>query len=64
MWPNPQSPQFPADLVTITQEILNEKLHFLCSEKKNKHLTMDDIYRYCKNCFTPTEKDQVYQKKM
>ena len=23
--------QFPADLVTFTEEILNEKLHFLCS---------------------------------
>ena len=29
MWPNPQ---FPADLVTITEEILNGKLHFLCSD--------------------------------
>ena len=29
MWPNPQ---FPADLVTFTEEILNEKLHFLCSD--------------------------------
>ena len=29
MWPNPQ---IPADLVTITTEILNEKLHFLCSD--------------------------------
>ena len=28
MWPNPQ---FPADLVIITEEIFNEKLHFLCS---------------------------------
>ena len=28
MWPNPQ---FPADLVTYTEEILNEKLHFLSS---------------------------------
>ena len=28
MWPNPQ---FPADLVTFTEEILNGKLHFLCS---------------------------------
>ena len=28
MWPNPQ---FPADLVTITEEILKGKLHFLCS---------------------------------
>ena len=29
MWPNPQ---FPADLVTFTEEILNGKLHFLCSD--------------------------------
>ena len=28
MWPNPQ---FAADLVTIIEEILNEKLNFLCS---------------------------------
>ena len=28
MWPNPQS---TADLVTFTEEILNGKLHFLCS---------------------------------
>ena len=28
MWPNPQ---FPADFVTFTEEILNVKLHFLCS---------------------------------
>ena len=28
MWPNPQ---FPADLLTFTEEILNGKLHFLCS---------------------------------
>ena len=28
MWLNPQ---FPADLVTFTEEILNGKLHFLCS---------------------------------
>ena len=25
------NPQFPADLVTFTEEILNEKLHLLCS---------------------------------
>ena len=25
-------PQFPADLVTFTEEILNGKLHFLCSD--------------------------------
>ena len=29
MWPNPQ---FPADLVTFTEETLNGKLHFLCSD--------------------------------
>ena len=28
MWPNSQ---FPADLVTFTDEILNGKLQFLCS---------------------------------
>ena len=29
MWPNSQ---FPADLVTFTEEILNGKLHFLSSD--------------------------------
>ena len=28
MWPNPQE---TADLITFNEEILNEKLHFLCS---------------------------------
>ena len=32
MWPNPQ---FPADLVTFTGQILNGKLHFLCIVKHN-----------------------------
>ena len=38
MWPNPQ---LPADLVTVTEEILNEKLHFLCSvsNRLNKFAT-------------------------
>ena len=31
MWPNPQ---FPTDLVTFTEEILHEKLHFMHSKKK------------------------------
>ena len=31
MWPNPQK---TADLVTFTEEILNGKLHFLCSALK------------------------------
>ena len=32
MWPNPQ---VTADLVTFTEEILNGKLHFLCSVSIN-----------------------------
>ena len=32
MWPNTQ---FPEDLVTFTEEILNRKFHFLCSEKNS-----------------------------
>ena len=30
--------QFPADLVTCTEEILNGKLHILCSEKSTAML--------------------------
>ena len=33
MQPNPE---FPADLVTFTEKILNGKLHFLCSESAKK----------------------------
>ena len=32
MWPNPQ---FSADLVTFTEEILTRKLHFLCRENSD-----------------------------
>ena len=35
MWPNPQE---TADLVTFIKEILNRKLHFLCSEVLEKEL--------------------------
>ena len=34
MWPNMQE---TFDLVTFTEEILNEKLHFLCSVMEAKH---------------------------
>ena len=37
MQPNPQ---FPMDLVTFTEEILNEKLHFLRSEKVTRMFVM------------------------
>ena len=43
------TPQFLADLVTFTEEILNGKLHFLCSIlfsnpklKKLKHVTSNE----------------------
>ena len=37
MWPNPQ---FPADLVTFTEKVLNEKLHFSYSAVLNHNLDM------------------------
>ena len=37
MW---QNPQYPADLVTFTEEILNGKLHFLCSNMNQKFCKM------------------------
>ena len=37
MWPNPQ---FPADMVTFTEEILNGKLHFLCSDLLTNYITV------------------------
>ena len=35
MWPNPQ---LPADLVTLTKEICNEKFHFLRCDYGGDHL--------------------------
>ena len=40
MWPNPQE---TADLVTITEEILNGKLRFLCGENKNESKLDEDM---------------------
>ena len=40
MWPNPQ---FPADLVTFTEEILNEKLHFLSSVKSLQYIPKESV---------------------
>ena len=52
MWPNPQ---FPADLVTFTEEILNGKLHFLCSVKLKLKLTtilnMNFFHKYFSKVF-------------
>ena len=38
MWPNPQE---TTDLVTFTEEILNRKLHFLCSETISNFKKLD-----------------------
>ena len=43
MWPNPQ---FPSDLVPFTEEILNGKPYFLCSDIAN---VVKDIF------ISPTE---------
>ena len=42
MWPNPQE---TVDLLTFTEEILNERLHILCSEKRNQYLRNFLIYQ-------------------
>ena len=41
MWPDPQ---FSADLVTFTEKIFNEKLHFLCSVEKIQWLVKWFLY--------------------
>ena len=41
MGPNPQ---FPPDLVTFTEGILNGKLHFLCSDRKNQGIVSLNPY--------------------
>ena len=46
MWLNPQ---FPEDLATFTKEILNGKLHFLCSENLAallEHLAHYSLFLY------------------
>ena len=43
MWPNPQE---AADLVTFTEEILNGKLHFLCSLCSSEFLWIPNSERY------------------
>ena len=46
MWANPQ---FPADLVTFTEEILKGKFHFLCSTiYSRREVTLTSISFYAK----------------
>ena len=43
MWPNPQE---TADLVTFTEEILDGKLHFLCSVKTWSHYLVETLLNF------------------
>ena len=54
MWPNPQ---FPADLITFTEESLNEKLHFLYSESKAIYII---IFHFPKFTMIPAKNTQLY----
>ena len=56
MWPNPQ---FPADLVTLTEEILNGKLHFLCSEMWILTL-LQKVSSQCPEQFSPCDKVHLH----
>ena len=40
MWPNPQE---TADCVTFTEEILNGKLHFLCSVERDGNYSFTNM---------------------
>ena len=44
MWPNPQ---FSRDLVTFAEEILNGKLHFLCSDCINNKFSLENFSSKC-----------------
>ena len=47
-------PQFPADVVTFTEEILNGKLHFLCSgDHSPNRLTLIHHHRFCALSYLP-----------
>ena len=37
------NPQFPADLVTFAEKILNGKLHFLCSVSQEIDKTTENV---------------------
>ena len=41
MWTNQQC---PADLVTFTEEIFNENLHYLCSESRSVRLYQQNLW--------------------
>ena len=50
MWPNPQETK---DLVTFTEEIFNEKLHFLCNVTQVFYCKFCEISKNTFFCRTP-----------
>ena len=52
MWPNPQ---FPADLVTFNEEILNGELHSLRSVKKCFKLQAIELPTFYDRKFLPVQ---------
>ena len=53
MWPNPQ---FPEDLVTFTEEILDDKLYFLCNVYQKLHIHKSISQDMSNNIFTAKSK--------
>ena len=47
------NPQFPADLLTFTEEILNTKLYFLCGERL---MNVDLNITFSNDMSEPTDK--------
>ena len=60
MWPNPQ---FPVDLVTFTEEILNGKLHFLCSVFSSKRQIIEAMLKAWMFLIFLKENSHFYAKK-
>ena len=44
------NPQFPADLVKLTEEILNEQLNFLCSDNNTAICSQQEQDLNYRNC--------------
>ena len=57
MWPNPQ---FPADLVTFTEEILNGKLHFLCNDFCLRKCQKWEVQKYIKRTIVYGRGSEIY----
>ena len=55
------NPQFPVDLVTFTEEILNGKLHFLCS---TSHADGTNPYSYAQDISSVISEFQRIVKKV